>query len=131
MYSRNSGYKLKRTLKRATPCAPIIPLVISPHGPPVVPAHATVPNSDATPAVTAMASAPQNVTHIAPIVTPAPPARAANPPSRARNNSEVPETREIKPAAGARAATNRGMAAPNAKLPADANGARIGRAGKG
>ena len=48
--------------------------------PPVDPAHATVPNSAPTPAVSAMASGPQNVTRIAPTVTPAPPARAANPP---------------------------------------------------
>ena len=44
-----------------------------------------------------MAIAPQNVTRIAPIVTPAPPARAANPPRSARNTSEVPETRGIRP----------------------------------
>jgi hypothetical protein len=36
--------------------------------------HATVPNSHPTPAVTAMASAPQNVTRSAPTATPAPPA---------------------------------------------------------
>src|ERR1700687_3091154 len=87
------------------------------------PAQATVPNSHPTPAVSAMASAPQNVTRIAPIVTPAPPARAANPPRRARNSSEVPETRGIKPAAGAMAVTRRGMAAPTAQLPADTNAA--------
>src|ERR1700732_4824307 len=86
-------------------------------------AHATVPNSAPTPAVSTMASAPQNVTRVAPIVTPAPPARAANPPRRARNASEVPETRGIKAATGARAVTTRGMAAPTAKLPADANAA--------
>src|ERR1017187_2900897 len=62
-----------------------------------------------------MASAPQNVTRIAPTVSPAPPARAANPPRSARNNSEVPETRGIKPAAGTMAVTKRGMAAPNSK----------------
>jgi hypothetical protein len=49
-------------------------------------------HSAPTPAVSAIASAPQNVTRIAPTVTPAPPARAANPPRSARNNSEVPET---------------------------------------
>ena len=41
----------------------------------------------------AMASAPQNVTRIAPTVTPAPPTCAANPPRSARKNSDVPETR--------------------------------------
>src|SRR5450631_3007337 len=94
----------------------------------VGPAHATVPNSAPTPAVNAMASAPQNVTRIAPTVIPAPPARAASPPRMARNTSEVPETRGIRPAAGAMAVTRRGMAAPMAKLPADANAAWIGRA---
>ena len=49
-----------------------------------------------------MASAPQNVTRIAPIATPAPPVRAANPPRSARNSSEVPETKGIKRAAGAK-----------------------------
>src|ERR1035438_8632814 len=90
---------------------------------PIGPAHETVPNSHPTPAVSAMARAPQNVTRIAPMVTPAPPARAAKPPRSARNSSEVPETRGIKPAGGARAVTNRGKAAPTAKLPADANAA--------
>src|ERR1019366_6704178 len=69
------------------------------------PAHATVPNSDPTPAVSAMASAPQNVTRIAPIVTLAPPAGAATPLRSARNTSEVPETRGINPAAGAMTVT--------------------------
>src|SRR5580700_9552474 len=86
-------------------------------------AHATIPKSDPTPAVSAMANAPQNVTRIAPNITSAPPARAANPPRSARNTSEVPETRGIKPAAGAMAVTTRGMAAPTAKLPADASAA--------
>ena len=48
---------------------------------------AAVPNSAPTPAVSAMARAPQNVTRIAPSVMPAPPARAANAPRSARNNS--------------------------------------------
>ena len=70
-----------------------------------------------------MASAPQKVTRIAPVATPAPPARAANPPRSARNTSEVPATRGIKPAAGAKEVTKRGKAAPTAKLPADVNAA--------
>lgn len=53
----------------------------------------TVPNSAPTPAVTAIASAPQNVTRIAPAVTPAPPTRAAIPPRSARKNNDVPDTR--------------------------------------
>jgi len=55
--------------------------------------HTATPNSAPTPAVTAIASAPQNVTRIAPAVTPAPPTRAAIPPRRARKNKEVPDTR--------------------------------------
>src|SRR5208283_3267292 len=80
-------------------------------------------NSHPTPAVTAMASAPQNVTRIAPIATLARPARAAKLPRSARNISEVTETDGINLAAGARAVTKIGMAAPAAKLAADANAA--------
>ena len=88
-----------------------------------LPVHEAVPNSDPTPAVSAMASAPQNVTRIAPIVTPAPPARAAKPPRSARNTSEDPETKGINIAGGTVAVTRRGMAAPTAKQAADANAA--------
>src|ERR1039458_2857412 len=60
------------------------------------PNHATVPNNHPTPAISAMAREPQNATLNAPIVTPAPPARAANPradlcrgePSSSRANPE-------------------------------------------
>jgi len=86
-------------------------------------AHATVPTTAPMPAVSAIAAAPQKVTRIAPIVTPAPPARAASPPRSARNSSEVPETIGIRPAVGARAVAMSGMAAPTPKLPADANAA--------
>lgn len=86
-------------------------------------AHATVPNSDPTPAVTAIARAPQNVTRKAPTITPAPPARAANPPRSARNTSEVPATKGMTLAGEATIVTKRGMTAPTAKLPADANAA--------
>ena len=56
--------------------------------------HANVPNSAPTPAVSPIASAPQNVTRMAPVVTGAPPTRAATPPRIARNTSEIPETTE-------------------------------------
>src|ERR1039457_1319804 len=82
-----------------------------------------VPNNAPTPAVSAIARAPQNVTRIAPTNTPAPPARAANPPRSARNNSELPETMGITTATGAMAVTTRGSAAPATKLAADANAA--------
>ena len=90
--------------------------------------HTTVPNRAPTPAVVPMASAPQNVTRIAPCATAAPPARAAKAPKSARNRSEAPETKIIRVVSGANAPTNRGIAAPTAKLPADENAAWIGRA---
>src|ERR1017187_4179034 len=71
----------------------------------------------------AMARAPQNVTRIAPGITLAPPACAAKPPSSARNNREVPETRGIRLASEAMAVTPSGRAPPTAKLPADARAA--------
>jgi hypothetical protein len=83
--------------------------------------YETVPKNAPAPAVTAMASAPQNVTRIAPAATGAPPARAANPPSSARNTSDVPATRGIRAVSGAMAVTRRGKAAPIAKLPAEAS----------
>src|ERR1700686_3859907 len=86
-------------------------------------AHTTVPNKAPTPAVSPIASAPQKVTRIAPTATPAPPAPAANAPKSARNSSEVPGTRIDRLASGTKAVVKRGMAAPTAKLRADANAA--------
>src|SRR5678815_5531232 len=83
----------------------------------------TVPKSDPTPAVIAMASAPQNVTRMAPFHTPAPPTPAAMPPRSARNRSDVPETSGINRATGVTTATSKGRAAPTAKLAADASAA--------
>jgi hypothetical protein len=85
--------------------------------------YRTVPNSDPTPAVTAIARAPQNVTRKAPTITPAPPARAAKPPRSARNINELPATSGITLAGETKVATKRGMTAPTAKLQADANAA--------
>ena len=75
------------------------------------------------PAVMAMANPPQNVTRMAPVTTPAPPANAANPPSSASSANEETETRGINPPTGAIAVTSRGIDAPSAKLPADDNAA--------
>jgi hypothetical protein len=75
------------------------------------------------PAVIAMANPPQNVTRIAPIITPAPPARAASPPRSASNAKEETDTSGINPCTGAIAVTNRGINAPIAKLAADDNAA--------
>src|SRR5664280_2624380 len=90
---------------------------------PIVRTHTTVPNSHPMPEVIAMASAPQKVTRIAPVITLAPPACAASPPRSARKSSEVPDTRGINPASGDMAVTKRGRTAPMAKLPADAHAA--------
>jgi hypothetical protein len=90
--------------------------------------HTTVPNKAPTPAVSPMASAPQNVTRIAPRAKPAPPTPAANAPKSARNSSEVPGTSRIRLLSGAKVLVRRGIAAPTAKLRADANAAWIGRA---
>ena len=43
-------------------------------------------------AVIVMAKAPQKVTRVTPLMMFAPPTRAATPPNRARNKSELPET---------------------------------------
>ena len=74
-------------------------------------AQTAVPKSFPTAAVTAMASALQNVTRIAPLSTLAPPARAATPPRSARNASEVPATTGIR-ACGGVAARDRRAAGP-------------------
>src|SRR2546429_3779082 len=91
--------------------------------PRVRPTYPPVPKSARRPAVSHMASAPQKVTRRAPTVTRAPPTRAATPPSSARQGRDEPETTDISCAAGTRAVTRRGRAAPPAKLHADANAA--------
>lgn len=83
----------------------------------------TAPNNAPTPAVIAMASAPQKQTRHAPARTLAPPTRAATAPSRARNASDIPATHGISPRSGANAVTANGRSAPTAKLAADASAA--------
>jgi hypothetical protein len=83
----------------------------------------TVPNKTPTPAVIAMASAPQNVTRNTLGMTLAPPTRAANAPKSASKMTEVPATMTIRVGSGAKAETMRGIAAPTAKLPAEASAA--------
>src|ERR1043166_40281 len=51
-----------------------------------------VPNSLPTPAVTAIARAPQNATRAAPTTAPAPPARAAIAPSATRHSNDTIDT---------------------------------------
>jgi len=86
-----------------------------------------VPNHVPTPAVTAIASAPQNVTRTAATAMRAPPARAAIAPRIARNTSDSAQTSAITRSGGANAVTTSGSAAPAAKLAAEASAAWIGR----
>lgn len=83
----------------------------------------TAPNNAPTPAVIAMASAPQKQTRHAPARTLAPPARAATAPNRARNASDMPATHGTRPGPGTNAVTARGSRAPTAKLAAEARAA--------
>lgn len=83
----------------------------------------TAPNNAPTPAVIAMANAPQKQTRHAPARTLAPPARAATAPNRARNASDMPATQGTRPGPGVNAVTARGRSAPTAKLAAEASAA--------
>jgi CRP-like cAMP-binding protein len=91
--------------------------------PAAVPAQTAAPNKAPTPAVIAMANAPQKQTRHAPARTLAPPARAATAPNRARKASDVPAVHAINPGPGTIAVTARGNRAPTAKLAADASAA--------
>jgi CRP-like cAMP-binding protein len=78
----------------------------------------TASNDAPTPAVIAMAGAPQTQTRHSPGRTLAPPARAATAPNRARNARDMPAAHGISPGQGASAVTaNR---APTAELAAEA-----------
>ena len=68
------------------------------------------PNKVPTPAVIAMASAPQKVTRKAARVIGAPPAPAPNPPKIARNTSEVPATKGMSSVVSAMRTANSGSA---------------------
>jgi len=91
--------------------------------PAALPDQTTAPNNAPTPAVTAIASAPQKQTRHAPPSTPAPPTRAATAPNRARNASDIPATHGIRRCPGTSAVTTKGSSAPTAKLAAEANAA--------
>jgi hypothetical protein len=73
-----------------------------------------------TPAVMAMARAPQNVTRTTLRNILAPPALAANAPRAASKTREPPLTAGINQDKGIRAATARGRTAPQAKAAAEA-----------
>jgi hypothetical protein len=81
-----------------------------------------VPNSAPTPAVMAIASAPQNPTRAAPTHAGAPPARAAKPPRATRQTSDTPDTTKIAED-GAATTARIGSAAPTLKVAADASAA--------
>jgi hypothetical protein len=81
------------------------------------------PNKAPTPAVKAMAKAPQKVTRAAAMITEAPPTRAARDPNSARNTSELPETAHMSADTGTNRTIRRGRTAPTENVTADANAA--------
>jgi hypothetical protein len=90
--------------------------------------HIAVPTRWPMPAVSAIASAPQNVTRCVGLKTPAPPALAPMAPSSARNASDAKETVVTSIDAGDTMTMGSGIAAPAAKVAADVKAAWIGRA---
>ncbi len=86
------------------------------------------PNKAPTPAVSAIASAPQKVTRTVALHTGAPPTRAAKEPNIARKKSELPEIAQTSANRGTMRTSRSGRAAPAAKVPAEANAAWTGRA---
>jgi len=81
------------------------------------------PNKAPTPAVTAMAKAPQTVTRAAAVITEAPPTRAAREPKSARNKIELPETAHISAETGTNRTTRRGRTAPTENVTAEVSAA--------
>ena len=81
------------------------------------------PNNAPTPAVRAMANAPQKVTRAMDFQTGAPPTRAAKAPNNPKNKRELPETTQTSLEAGATKTSNNGRAAPTVKVAADAKAA--------
>ena len=92
------------------------------------PCQTTVTTSLPTPAVNAIASAPQNTTRSVGLITGAPPARADIAPSAVRTTSEVPATTGTTDDAGDISAASNGMAAPAENVSADVNAACTGLA---
>ncbi len=86
------------------------------------------PNKAPTPAVSAIARAPQNVTRAAARNTGEPPARAAKEPNSARKHNELPETIQTSAEVGTKTTIRSGMAAPTANVAAEASAACTGRA---
>ena len=90
--------------------------------------QATTPNIWPTPAVKAIAKAPQNVTRMDALSIGAPPACAAMLPKTARNTSESMATMVISCESGISQAVIKGNAAPTVKVAADERAAWMGRA---
>ena len=88
-----------------------------------LPTYGATPNNAPTPAVIAMASAPQKVTRIAALITGAPPARAASEPSSASDSRALPETAQSKVLGGTSRTISKGIAAPAEKLVAEVHAA--------
>ena len=86
-------------------------------------AQSFAPNNAPTPAVRAIANAPQKMTRATDFHTGAPPARAAKAPSNARKNKEAPDTTQTSEETGTRRTRRRGKAAPTVKVPAEAKAA--------
>src|SRR4029079_17004000 len=81
------------------------------------------PNKAPTPAVSAIASAPQKVTRATDLHTGEPPARAAKAPNSARKNNELPDPAQTRADAGTNRTSTSGRAAPTAKVLAEARAA--------
>lgn len=67
-------------------------------------------HSAPSPALSAIASAPQNVMRVAPTFTPAPPARAANPPKEREEDQRSSRDEGGQPTRGTKVVIRRGMA---------------------
>ena len=76
-----------------------------------------------TPAVSVIASAPQKVTRTVALNTDEPPTRAAKEPRSARKNNELPDTVQTNAEVGTTRTSKSGMAAPTAKVAAEASAA--------
>lgn len=110
--------KIREALQKVKDLMPAAPDDKSGHGP-----YAATPNNAPMPAVTPIASAPQNETRVTAFATGALPARAEMPPNSARLPSDVAETTIAINLSGERNAVTSGNAAPTANVTADVRAA--------
>jgi len=94
-----------------------------------LPRQTTVPNRRPIQAVSAIASAPQNVTRVVARTISAPPACAPTAPRTARKQSDASETTGTSHAENDTMTITSGIAAPTAKVAVEVNAACTGRAG--